>query len=121
MSLNSGPYSRLSPLFEKKHGDKCKCHQDGRVVKALHLSCNGHTSSWVQTPLLVYNLRLAEYISIKGNLPLRLSTHSQALSCVGKAGGRDSAMHSGLKSSGLKSTESPVVAQSTIQQAHNTH
>ena len=28
-------------------------YQDGRVVKALDLSSNGHMSAWVRTPLLV--------------------------------------------------------------------
>ena len=30
-----------------------RCHQDGRVVKALDLSSNGRLSAWVRTPLLV--------------------------------------------------------------------
>ena len=32
-------------------------YQDGRVVKALDLSSNGHMSAWVRTPLLVKVLK----------------------------------------------------------------
>lgn len=36
-------------------------HQDGRVVKALDLSSNGHVSTWVQTPLLVKKSTYSEW------------------------------------------------------------
>lgn len=43
--------------FQDFHAsEQLKEHQDGRVVKALDLRSNGHMSSWVRTPLLVYLL-----------------------------------------------------------------
>ena len=38
-------------------------HQDGQVVKALDVRCNGHMSTWVHTPLLVVSLGLPRWCS----------------------------------------------------------